>query len=235
MIIGVTDTMGPDYKFQRYLQWLMRDDESVQCERLSYARNNLNTLDKCLALVLTGGNDVDPLLYHRPGQHQTITDVDRKRDDFERAALDKALRSGLPVLGICRGLQLANVHLGGTLMTDIEEAGYPAHRSDDGSEKRHDVAITPNSWLQTLVGVESGTVNTSHHQATETLGTGLSVAAKSPDGVIEAIELKEHAGPFFLLVQWHPERMTDIENPLSGGILERFFSSVRGMHEIHHS
>src|SRR6266481_7252688 len=92
MRIGLCDTMGPDAKFQRYAGWLMRGGDAVECARLSYKLENLEALDVCDALVLTGGHDVMPATYGGPMHHLKITEVDPKRDDFERRALDRALK-----------------------------------------------------------------------------------------------------------------------------------------------
>jgi putative glutamine amidotransferase len=226
--IAVTDTMGPDHKFLRYVTWLKRGGEGVDCARLSYTIDNLAMIDHCDALVLTGGHDVAPAAYGGRADHPAITEVDSRRDDFERGAIDRAMKSKLPVLGICRGLQIANVHFGGTLLPDIEEAGYRSHRGEPNGERRHGVLLEKDSLIGAIGRSATGNVNTSHHQAAYGVGSGLIVSARSDDGIIEALEWRENpAAPFFLLVQWHPERMQDFENPLSSGILEHFLSSMK--------
>jgi len=227
MRIAVTDTMGPEHKLQRYITWLKRGGDEVDCVLLSYKLDNLAEIERCDAFVLTGGHDVMPSAYRGPVDHRTITEVDPRRDDFERGAIDRALKSEIPVLGICRGLQIANVHFGGTLLPDIEEAGFRSHRSDPNGERRHDVVLEQESLIGTIGRSATGNVNTSHHQAADGVGSGLIVSARSDDGIIEALELQgSHASPFFLLVQWHPERMADFENPLSSKILEHFLSAA---------
>ncbi len=225
MTVAVTDTMGHEDKFQRYLSWLARGGREVECLTLSYARNNSGDLDRCGALVLTGGHDVDPRLYHGPENHPRIVDVDRRRDDFEMQLLERALSRGLPVLAICRGLQLANVYFGGTLIPDIEEAGFPSHKGKAGSECRHPVTLEENSALAGTAGILSGEVSSSHHQAVDAVGGGLRVVARSADGIVEALERNDRRDGFFLLVQWHPERMIDMESPLADKVLQQFLSS----------
>ncbi len=131
----------------------------------------------------------------------------------------------MPVLGICRGMQLTNVAFGGTLIPDIEEAGYAEHRSSvPGAICTHGIVVTPGSSLAELGGADG--VNSSHHQAVLQPGAGLKVIARSPDGIIEAMEPDEPS-PFLLLVQWHPERMEDRSSPLAGGVLRMFLHAVQ--------
>lgn len=227
MKIAVTDSMGSNHKFQRYIDWLKRGDPSVECIRLSYKIVNLSTLNSCNALLLTGGNDVDPSLYGGPVTHPAITDVNRKRDDFERDVIDKALSAEIPILGVCRGLQIANVYFGGTLIPDIEEAGFNPHQGKSDKECRHNIMIERKSMLARISGVTTGNVNSSHHQAVQKTGKGLKIVARSDDGIIEAMEFEEQGDkPFFQLIQWHPERMHDFENPLSQALLKHFLSTI---------
>lgn len=227
MIVAVTDTMGREDKFRKYIDWIGRGDASAECIRISYALDNLADLGRCGALLLTGGHDVDPRLYGGPTTHPSIVDVDRKRDDFECSALDLALSRRLPVLGICRGMQLANVHFGGTLIPDIQEAGFPSHKTNGSIECRHDVELDPASAVSGMTGVRSGSVTSSHHQAVDRIGRGLRVVARSKDGIAEAMEWNKQRPEFLLLVQWHPERMTDAGNPLAEKILQKFLASIK--------
>jgi putative glutamine amidotransferase len=157
-------------------------------------------LDACDALILSGGQDLD--------LPETGTDPDRwidpARDRHEFALWDAAHRRGLPVLGICRGLQLVNVALGGSLEPHLE-----AHNaSGDYGERPHRVQVDAGTRLSKLIGRPAIEVNTIHHQAARSLGEGLVVAARAPDGVIEAAELRS-ADFRFVGVQWHPELMLD--------------------------
>ena len=228
MLIAVTDTLGSEHKFQKYLDWLRQGGKDVETVTLSCTLNNIEALKRCGGLVLTGGHDVDPVLYNGPAGHQKIVDINRKRDDFEFQALEYAMNASLPVLGICRGLQLANVFFGGTLIPDLEEIGYRSHRStQDSAEHAHPVTVEKDSRLFELTQCETGIINSSHHQAARIPGKGLRVVGRSDDGVIEAMELANaDAVPFFLLVQWHPERMTDAENPFTANIRKGFLCSM---------
>ncbi|TCK26206.1 gamma-glutamyl-gamma-aminobutyrate hydrolase family protein [Pseudonocardia endophytica] len=146
------------------------------------------------ALVLTGGSDVDPDLYGaspRPGAAH-----DRGRDLREMALLAAALERGIPVLAICRGLQLLNVHFGGTLVQHLDH--HPLGR--DGA---HDVTFLPGSVLHSVYGT-TVPVNSLHHQSVDVVGNGLVAVGHAPDGVVEAAELP---GRDVVGVQWHPEQL----------------------------
>ena len=146
-------------------------------------------------LLLPGGGDVHPRFYGQ--QINGSTDIDEARDGRELALVDKFLRAGKPIVGICRGLQLLNVYFGGTLRQHIE-----GHSQIDGVDRLHAINTAPG-LLRALYGARF-TVNSAHHQAVETLGEGLQVLACAPDGTAEAIAHK--ALPVFA-VQWHPERL----------------------------
>ncbi len=228
MKIALTDNIGSEHKFQLYVDWLHRGGIPFEPVRLSYVRDNADALDASAALVLTGGNDVEPRLYGGPAVHPKVTSVDVRRDQFELRVIARAMGKGMPILGICRGMQIVNVHLGGTLLPDIEDAGHPSHRGAGDSECRHGVAVEPGTVLAGIAPDAALTVNSSHHQAVEAPGKGLRIAARSPDGIVEALERTDGMGDeFFLLLQWHPERMADFHNPLSEGVLKRFLSSIQ--------
>lgn len=227
MIIGITDSMGAEYKYQKYVDWVRQNDPSISIVRLSYTSDNLSDLERCHGVILTGGGDVDPTLYNGNASHSKLYGVDRKRDDFEFRVIEQAMKHRMPLLGICRGLQTTNVFFGGTLIEDLEEIGHSIHETHGDKESRHGVTVEQGSQLGTLARGVSFNVNSYHHQAAEKIGKGLRVTAKSEDGIVEGIELEqpnEHS--FFLLVQWHPERMSDVENPLCGSIRQEFLKKV---------
>jgi anthranilate synthase component 2/putative glutamine amidotransferase len=157
-------------------------------------------------LVLTGGGDVDPLEYGEPPDPET-NGVDGTRDASERALLAAALRADLPVLAICRGCQVLNVELGGTLHQHLPDVvGHLAHRSAPSVFGDVEVETTPGSITAAVFGARA-TVLCSHHQAIRDLAPGLVVTAATLDGVIEAVELP--SARFVLGVQWHPEEQGD--------------------------
>lgn len=153
-------------------------------------------------LLLSGGEDVDPRLYGQaPGLH-TIK-VDPLRDRFEVQLLDAAIARGVPVLGICRGLQVINVALGGTLIQHLSDGDGESHGSwaYPRQERVHRVVLLPGSRGAQLYGPETE-VNSFHHQAIDQLGDDLVATGRASDGVIEVIE---HRSAALLGVQWHPE------------------------------
>lgn len=158
-------------------------------------------------LVLTGGEDVEPARYGA-APHPKLEDTDPARDAAELALIAAARERGLPILAICRGIQILNVAFGGTLYQDLgsERPGPVNHTGDDS---RHAVRVEPGSLLERTLGTRAATVNSRHHQAIRTLASGLRAVAWADDGVIEAAEPLDAAGPWMLAVQWHPEDLTE--------------------------
>jgi putative glutamine amidotransferase len=157
-------------------------------------------------LVLTGGGDVDPRAYGEEPEPQ-VNGVDENRDASERALLAAALRADLPVLAICRGCQVLNVELGGTLHQHLPDVvGHTEHRSAPYVFGDVEIGTVPGTLAAGVFGA-TPTVRCSHHQAIAALGRGLVTTAATTDGVIEAVELP--AARFVLGVQWHPEEGMD--------------------------
>lgn len=157
-------------------------------------------------LVLTGGGDVDPARFAAE-RHESTDQVDADRDAGELSLLEAALEAGLPILGICRGMQLINVAYGGDLIQHVPElVGHHGHKVEPGVFNRHRVHSAPGTQIASLVG-ETALVESHHHQAVGQTGSGLIVSARAEDGLPEAIEDPER--PFCLGVQWHPEEGED--------------------------
>jgi putative glutamine amidotransferase len=154
-------------------------------------------------LVLTGGADVAAALYGME-PHPTMSGIDDARDQTEKFAIDAAMRLGRPILGICRGIQVLNVILGGTLIRDI-----PSHQEHPtvahGGNVTHEIAVEPGSILHQLWGQTGAPVNSSHHQAVLAAAPNLQIIARAADGIIEAVQAKD--GYPLLAVQFHPERL----------------------------
>jgi len=177
-------------------------------------------------LLLTGGDDVDPSLYGE-APHPTYDVTEAGRDAFEIDLVRRALAADLPVLAICRGLQVLNVALGGTLIQDIpSEPGTRLQHDTEGppATLAHTVEVKPGSCLAALVGPDATrAVNSRHHQAVRVLGQGLVVTATSPDGVIEAAEVP--SARFCVGVQWHPENFHATGE--FSGLFEGFVAACR--------
>ena len=174
-------------------------------------------------ILFTGGADIQPSRFGKQAEVHLCETIDEERDRIEFNIADEADTHNIPILGICRGMQLLNVHRGGTLITDIESFGGASHRKVDGFDARHDVRIEPGSYLRRVLGEGESEVNSAHHQAVERVGDGLSISARAiGDGTIEALEWTDPTDkPFLLAVQWHPERMEFSEN-FAGRIFETF-------------
>jgi putative glutamine amidotransferase len=227
MIIGVTDTVTNPVSFERYCAWVRGGIPGVETRKLSHLTGNAGELYACDGILMTGGGDVDPRLYGRGDALHLAQEVDEERDRFELDLIRRALERGMPFLGICRGAQLTNVSQGGSLHVDLEMKGFPSHRRTTDGDRRHAVHVEASSMLCEIVGRESGEVNSAHHQAIDTVGKGLRVVAKSAEGIVEALEWETPSErPFLLLVQWHPERMFDNDNPFTRNILQRFATEV---------
>ena len=232
MKIGITFT---ESRWENYPKWIKGDDDSIEIVELHWAKNNLDVVwdlvEDCDGIVLTGGVDIHPGFYENERLEFPNGDgkFNEQRDEFEMHVFETALNFHLPVLAICRGLQLVNVALGGDLIQDLEEAGKKNHRRINDVDDEHTISISENSLLKEVVGSNSGNINGAHHQAIGNLSDELVVAATSPDGVIEAVELKDKKGESWMLaVQWHPERMKDKEtNPTSKNIREKFLEEAK--------
>lgn len=215
--------MRPLPAFEKYLHWLGENGNGIRILKLSYLLKNRNELEQCHGLILTGGGDVHPKFYHREDAVAAVEEVNEFRDEFEFDIIDDATRLALPILGICRGMQLFNVAMGGSLIPDIESAGFPSHRGTELQGRYHGVTVEPGTALHAIAGTQEGTVNTIHHQAVDRIGLGLRITARSVDGVPEAMEWEDPTRKqFLLLVQWHPERMEETGSPFSGSIRDRF-------------
>lgn len=185
-------------------------------------------LDVLDGLVLTGGEDVDPTHYGH-ARHPAIGDVDPQRDAFELGIFREARQRGLPVLAICRGIQLVNVALGGTLWQDLpsERPSALPHRAPTERDVRtHRVDITPGSQLARVLGTTSCDVNSFHHQSIRDLAPGLLVTATAPDGEIEGVE-SPPGEPWLLAVQWHPEEFHHHEVAPDHGLFNALVAVTR--------
>jgi putative glutamine amidotransferase len=179
-------------------------------------------------LLLTGGGDIDPARFGE-SRHDKTDLVSAERDDLELERVTRqAIDTGLPLLAICRGLQVVNVALGGTLHQHVPDAfGESVTHSQTlaRGERTHDVAIEAGSLLSRLAGGDHLRVNSFHHQAINALGDGLRPVAWADDKVIEAVELPGARG-FMLAVQWHPEELVE-HDPAAAGLFAALIDAAR--------
>jgi putative glutamine amidotransferase len=176
-------------------------------------------LDHVRGLVLTGGDDVDPALYHA-APHPRLGEIDPARDTMELALISAARERGLPLLAICRGIQMFNVALGGTLYQDLPSE-RPSAIQHAGPNARHPLRVESGTLAHQAVGATTLSVNSRHHQAIRDLAPGLRATAWASDDLIEAVENKNGAEPWTLAVQWHPEDDVEV------GLFARFAQAVR--------
>lgn len=163
-------------------------------------------------IVFSGGGDI-AVQQFAGEDHPSIDDVEPERDAVELSLFHAAASEGKPFLGICRGCQLINVALGGTLYTHLPEQLPGALQHDNPGDMRHvlvhEVQIEEGTFTATVLGAPIVRVNSHHHQGLKDIASQLKVSGRSPDGLVEAIELPDH--PFGMAVQWHPEWLTDQE------------------------
>lgn len=214
------------YQNSAYIRYL----ESVDCVHvllptLLDTRAAASVIAALDGLLLTGGNDVDSYSYGEAPLAEKWQ-VDSPRTRYESELIQEAQKQEKPIFGICRGCQMLNVALGGSLFQDIPQQipNSILHTSPNKPTwNYHEVDIDGNSLLFSVLGKEKLRVNTSHHQAIKTLAPGLRIVATAQDGVIEAVQKDE--GPFVLAVQWHPEAMDDWSSSIP--MLEAFVDHCR--------
>jgi len=226
--ISYTNTL-----FNNYWNWFTKQDlkDDLELIELNFEKNNTEDIDHCDGFVLTGGIDVHPEFYNG---HKTYNNspgaFQPGRDLFEEKIYRYSQLHKLPVLGICRGMQLINVLEGGRLIQDLDN-GNERHKKEE-ADKEHTIIAENNSLLHQLAGSSSAAVNSAHHQAIDpnALGDNLIVNAYEGDErIIEGLEFKNKSDKAFMLcVQWHPARMKDKEsNPFSENIKQKFLAAVR--------
>src|SRR5215212_5716183 len=185
---------------------------------------------RCDGLLFAGGGDVDPAIFGQ-APHTKLGSIEPLRDQVELALARRAIEDAKPVLGICRGIQLLNVALGGTLYQDISSelsaAGdhYASSKVPGRAHLAHSIALAPGSWLAARLGTDELPGNTFHHQALRNIAPGLRVTGRAPDGVIEAVE---GVGPGFVLgVQCHPEDLWESADPRWARLFAGFVDAAR--------
>ena len=193
-----------------YENWLKAADSTVVVVNMYGLTidSALKSLESCYGLLVTGGEDVNPVIYGKGDELAKCEAIDHYRDTLEIALIKKAYDMKMPIFGICRGEQILNVAFGGTLFTDIptDKGTKVIHRNDGFEGSLHGVNIEKDTEIYRILGVQSGIVNSYHHQAVDRIAPAFRVAAMSEDGVVEAIEYLNISETFILGVQWHPEK-----------------------------
>ena len=178
-------------------------------------------------LILSGGGDIDPDRYSGR-RHESNYGIDHERDALELSLARRIIDLEMPALGICRGAQLMNVALGGTLIEHIpDEVGEEVlHRAPPREPTRHSVRLKSQSLLSRMLGCDEFEATSWHHQALRALAAGFEAVAHAPDGTIEAIEMPDH--PWLIAVQWHPE-LTAASDPLQQRLFDALVEATRGV------
>ncbi|MFG6179333.1 gamma-glutamyl-gamma-aminobutyrate hydrolase family protein [Halomonas sp. THAF12] len=195
-LIGIT-TSDRKSRIAWWFDWFAVWRHGGRPLRLSPSRPRPKDLD---GLIIGGGDDIEA--HHYGGEIQLDVRVDPARDDLELALLERFIPRGTPVLGICRGAQLINVHLGGTLDPDIYTS-YEGLKRRRTVLPRKTVDIVGDSRLYRILRVTWCRINSLHHQAVRQAGRGIEIVARDRDGLVQAIESRDH--DFLIGVQWHPE------------------------------
>jgi len=224
--IGITES---DTNFLNYPAWIQGD--GVEVIVLSYRNKNKEDFPRCDGFLLSGGVDMHPSAYGNSRvDYPWATNFNEARDAFELEVFQYACLHEKPVLAICRGLQVVNVALGGNLIQDLQEQGFSNHRKGAEADREHLISVEPSSLLFSIAGQSQGLVNSAHHQGLDRIAESLRVSAWSDDRVVEAIEYMDFdQKPFFLGVQWHPERLRiqDSYTPFSMHIRQAFLDAAK--------
>lgn len=226
LTIGITDT---EARYDNYPIWIKNNDENITIVKLT--ADHFEDIYQCDGIVLSGGIDSHPRFYNhaRTTYPNAPKAFNEARDEFETTVFEYA-KSRLPILAICRGMQLINIILGGTLVQDLEENQQLDHRRHQDKDGIHAVNVEQNTLLARITQSQTGLVNSAHHQGVDLLVNDLIINAFSPDGVPEGAEWKDKTNkPFMLCVQWHPERLaqTDTENPFTKNIRTAFLEAIK--------
>lgn len=228
-VVAISKGKGGE-SYEAYSQWIHKLDSNVKVIDLYHLPKDsvLPNLKRCDGIIFSGGPDINPLYYTSSYDTSKCGFIDSFRDSLEFLALDYAVKNKMPILGVCRGLQLINVYQKGSLFIDLPSQ-YPSntkHRCQQKDNCYHPIYNSQNNFLFQISGTTKGFVNSNHHQGIEILGDELEALAYSPDHLTEAIGWKDHElHPFMIAVQWHPERLSN-RNPYSTALGREFLKSL---------
>jgi len=227
-VIAISKGHGSE-SYKMYEKWLKRNTDekikTIDLYGLDFDRA-VEIVKTSHGFLLTGGPDVHPAFYGK-GYDTARCSIDNYRDTLEFAIISAAYDMNIPILGICRGMQILNIAKGGSLVVDIpEDWDNPSVHQIKGEDAEHPVIVERGSFLEALTGVREETVNSNHHQAIDKLADDFMPTAFAPDGVIEAFELRDKRQfPFLLAVGWHPERLPR-GHPMSDPIAKEFLTNA---------
>ncbi len=217
-----------------YYDWVHKYYPDV--EIIDVYSKNKKFIDSVLVLadglLLSGGVDVHPGRFGKSDKADQC-EIDLGRDTLEFHLIETSLNKKLPILGICRGLQMINVATGGSLIVDIptEVENHLEHQNGKPEDSYHKVIIKDNTLLYNLLKSNQEIVNSNHHQAIDKVGNNIKVSSTSPDGIVESIEWAEPSEKSWLLaIQWHPERLINVN--ASKPIIDEFIKEVKKYKEI---
>ncbi len=230
IIIGISKALPEEY-YGNYAKLMNTADTSILWVDFYHMPldSALLLLDDCSGLLISGGPDVYPGRYEQGADTIKCGPIDYFRDTLEWSLITKAKELEMPILGVCRGLQIFNIYHGGSLYPDLptDFDTTVVHRCKDIYNCNHSIRVMKESGLYKIAASGHGTVNSNHHQGIHRLGAGLAAIARTDDGLRESIEYEDRENmPFFMGVQWHPERM-DIENPFSMPIAISFIQAAK--------
>jgi putative glutamine amidotransferase len=206
-----------------YIKWM--EDENVTILNAYTINNTDSILNLADGIILTGGEDINPLEYNNTSNLEVCGDINYSRDTLERKLFDFAFENKIPLIGVCRGMQMMNVASGGTLYGDIPtQVGTDVIHRNNG-EVIHEIAIVDTCSLIFPIDRDTFMVNSWHHQALNIIPAHIKVIARSYDGLPEAVVMDKSVHPFMIAVQFHPERLGK-ENDIHKIMKERFFRAI---------
>ncbi len=206
-----------------YIKWI--EDENIVLLDAYTIDNTDSILALADGIILTGGEDINPLLYNDTSNLAVCETINHRRDSLEQKIFDYAFRHQIPLMGVCRGMQMMNVATGGSLYGDIpSEIGTDIVHRNNG-EVMHNIVVTDTCSLIFPLGKDTFTVNSWHHQGLKDISSYLQIVAKSYDGLPEGVVMDKAFHPFMIAVQFHPERLGK-EDPIHLQMRKSFFNAI---------
>ena len=223
-LIGIgQETIILSKSSSNYINWI--EDKNVIILDAYTIKNTDSILKLADGIILTGGEDINPLEYNNTSNLKVCGDINYERDTLERKLFDFALSNKIPLIGVCRGMQMMNVASGGTLYGDIPtEIGTEVIHRNNG-EVYHEIALCDTSTLIFPIETDTIMVNSWHHQGLKIMPNHLRVIARSFDGLAEAIVMDKSIHPFMIAVQFHPERLGK-DNIIHQTMRDNFFKKI---------